>query len=91
MSNITVQVRREGDLTLPEEIRTKYNIGEGDLLTLIDLGDGSFILTPFKSKVDRLSNLFAEEMTKAEVSLDDLLEALDEERQQYYQQHYVQR
>jgi bifunctional DNA-binding transcriptional regulator/antitoxin component of YhaV-PrlF toxin-antitoxin module len=91
MSNITIQVRREGDLTLPEEIRSKYQIREGDLLNLIDLGDGSFILTPLTSKVDQLGSLFAEEMSKAGVSLDDLLEALDEEREQYYQQHYVQR
>ena len=46
MSTVTVQIRRKGVITLPVELRRLYNLDEGDVLTLLDLGDGSFLLTP---------------------------------------------
>lgn len=46
MKTSTIQIRKKGNLTLPMKLRSKYGLGEGDVLTLIDLGDGSFLLTP---------------------------------------------
>jgi AbrB family looped-hinge helix DNA binding protein len=41
MSNtFQVQVKRQGIITLPKELRENNHIKECDLLTLIDLGDG---------------------------------------------------
>jgi bifunctional DNA-binding transcriptional regulator/antitoxin component of YhaV-PrlF toxin-antitoxin module len=85
----TLQIRSKGTVTLPIELRRKYSLDEGDVVTLIDLGDGSFLLTPILTQVNRLGDRVARAMEEAGVSEDDLLAALDEERERYYQERYV--
>jgi len=87
---ITVQIRKKGNFTLPVELREKYELDEGDTFTLIDLGDGSFLLTPRVSKIKRLGDRISELVREENISLDDLLNTLDEEREQYYRDHYAQ-
>ena len=86
---MTIQIRKKGGLTLPVEFRDKYNLNEGDVFTLIDLGDGSFLLTPRISQVNRLSDRVSEILEAEEVSLEDLLKTLAEEREDYYRDHYA--
>mgnify|MGYP001826872248 CR=1 FL=1 len=90
MSAVNIQLRRKGILTLPVSLRRKYNLDEHDIFTLEDLGDGSFLLMPQVSKVARLGDRVAEVMAEEGVILEDMLEALDEERQDYYREHYEQ-
>lgn len=84
-----LQMRSKGSLTVPVELRRKYGLEEGDLLTLIDLGDGSFLLTPRVSQVDRLADRVAEAVQDEGVTLEDLLQVLNEERERYYQDNYA--
>ena len=60
MRTMTIQVRKKGTITLPREIRERYGLSEGDVFTLVDLGDGSFLLSPFVSKVAQLGDQAAE-------------------------------
>jgi bifunctional DNA-binding transcriptional regulator/antitoxin component of YhaV-PrlF toxin-antitoxin module len=90
MSAVNIQLRRKGILTLPVSLRRKYNLDENDVFTLEDLGNGSFLLIPKVSKVARLGDRVAEVMAEEDVGLEDMLEALDEERQDYYREHYDQ-
>lgn len=85
----TIQMRGKGAVTIPIELRRKYGLGEGDIITLIDLGDGSFLLTPKVINVDRLGDRVAQAMAKEGISLDEILTALDEERERYYQERYA--
>lgn len=89
MTTNTIQVRKKGTFTLPMDLRTKYGVDEGDVFTLIDLGDGSFLLTPRISQVNRLGDRVAEILSSEGVSLEDLLSTLDDERERYYQERYV--
>ncbi len=84
-----IQVRKKGTITLPMNLRAKYGVDEGDVFTVIDLGDGSFLLTPRVSQVNRLGDRVAEILNAENVSLDDLLSTLDEERERYYQERYA--
>lgn len=88
--SITIQIRNKGALTLPAELRRKYGLAEGDAFTLIDLGEGAFLLTPRLTQVDRLGGRVAALMSEEGVSLDEMLQVLDEERERYYQERYVQ-
>lgn len=90
MTTMTVQIRRKGVITLPVELRRQYGLDEGDVFTLVDLGDGSLLLTPQVSQVARLGNQVARLMEEESVTLEEMLETLDQERETYYQQHYVQ-
>ena len=85
----TLQIRNKGSLTLPAALRRKYGLGEGDVLTLVDLGEGVFVLHPGASTVDRLGDRVAQMMAEKGVTVDEILEALDEERERYYQERYV--
>ena len=85
----TIQMRGKGAVTIPVDLRRKYGLDEGDIITLIDLGDGSFLLTPKVTKVDRLGDRVAQAMAKEGISLDEILTALDEERERYYQERYA--
>ena len=89
MTSNIVQIRKKGSLTVPKEIRSKYGLNEGDIFTLIDLGDGAFMLTPRVSQVNRLGHQIAEIVNEENISLEDLLNSLDDERQQYYKDHYA--
>ena len=88
--SITIQIRGKGSLTLPIELRRKYGLDDGSIITLIDLGDGSFLLTPIVTQVDRLGDRIAKAMENKGVTMDELLTALDEERERFYQEQYVQ-
>jgi bifunctional DNA-binding transcriptional regulator/antitoxin component of YhaV-PrlF toxin-antitoxin module len=90
MSAVNIQLRRKGILTLPVSLRRKYDLDENDVFTLEDLGNGSFLLIPKVSKVARLGDRVAEVMAEEDVSLEDMLQALDEERRDYYREHYDQ-
>lgn len=84
-----LQIRGKGTITLPASLRKKYKLEEGETLRLIDVGDGSFFLVPLESKVMKSADKVAEKVKEANVTLEELLEVLDEERKRYYQEHYV--
>jgi len=86
----TIQIRGKGVITLPIALRRRYNLNEGDVFTLIDLGDGNILLSPQLSRISKAGEQISALMADANVSLDDLLQALDEERARYYQENYVQ-
>ena len=85
----TLQIRGKGTITLPANFRKKYNLEEGESLSLIDVGDGSFFLVPVESKMMKSADKVAKAVKEANVTLEELFEVLDEERKSYYQEHYV--
>ena len=85
----TLQIRGKGTITIPANLRKKYNLEEGESLSLIDVGDGSFFLVPMESKVMKSADKVAKKVKEANVTLEELFEVLDEERKRYYQEHYV--
>jgi bifunctional DNA-binding transcriptional regulator/antitoxin component of YhaV-PrlF toxin-antitoxin module len=84
----TVKLRGNGTITLPSNVRKKYKMQEGGFLQLIDVGDGSFFLLPKESEVARLSDKVAQQFKEDNVTLEDMLETLDEVRKQYVKEKY---
>ena len=78
-----LRVRRKGIITLPASLRKKYKLEEGQILTIIDLGEGTILLTPKVSQVDKLANQIAEELKDENVNLEDLLQTLNEVCENY--------
>ena len=85
----TLQIRSKGTITLPASLRKKYGLEEGGMINLIEVGDGSFFLVPVESKVIRSADKVGRKVQEAGVTLEDLLGTLDEERREYYKEHYV--
>lgn len=88
MMNATVQVRQRGTVTLPAELRQKYNIRTGDTFRLVDL-DGIFILTPMAPIVPELAREIEQMRLETGLSTEELLVALREERVRYYTEEYA--
>ena len=78
-----VQVVRRGIITLPKELREQNNIEEGDMLTLIDLGDGVVVMSSRRSRVDEISNKLAKELQDSGETLESMLATLREVRADY--------
>lgn len=89
MDTRTIQLRKKGVITVPIEVRRKYGLSEGDVFTLIELGEGAFMLAPGVSEIARLGDETANVLREAGVSYEELLEALEEEREQYYREKYA--
>ncbi len=83
----TVQVRQRGNLTLPAELRERYNIEPGDTFRILDL-DGIFVLTPMVPMVPELAREIEQARIEAGLDTADLLRALREERARYVAEIY---
>lgn len=75
----TVQVRQRGILTLPAEVRQRYNIQPGDTFNLVDL-DGLLVLTPMAPLVPELVREIERARIEAGLSVEEMLQALREQR-----------
>ncbi len=69
-----VQVKTRGRITLPKDWRRANNIADGDLITLIHLGDGVVVMRASKSEVNRQANQLRKEWRQAGVTLEDMLQ-----------------
>ncbi len=83
----TLQVRKRGVVTLPAELRQKYNIQEGDSYRVLDL-DGIFVLTPMVPMVPELAREIEKARLEAGLSVEDLLENLRQQRERYHRETY---
>ncbi|MFQ5709698.1 MAG: AbrB/MazE/SpoVT family DNA-binding domain-containing protein [bacterium] len=77
----TVQIRKKGTLTLPMELRKRYQLDEGDPVSLIDLDEGIF-LSPRPSVLPKLVSQIEKLRLKNNLSLAELIEGVRALRQQ---------
>ena len=85
--DLLIQVRNRGVITLPAELRDKYNIENGDVFRLIDL-DGVFVLTPMVPIAPELAREIEKIRIEAGLSTEDLIQSLREQRARYYTENY---
>ncbi len=84
MSN-TFQIRvvRRGVITLPKALRESNRIEEGDLLTLVDLGDGILLMRSGRSRVDEIADKLSHQWQESGETLESMLATLREVREEY--------
>ncbi len=87
MKTTTIVIRKQGRWTLPAELRKKYGVKVGDTFNLIDLG-GSFLITPHVSQVTRLGDHIEQILREENLVPDDFLESLEDDREQYFYEHF---
>lgn len=78
----TIQMSN-GSVSLPAEFLDKYRLEEGDTFTIVDLGNGSFLLSPRRSRVDELADQIRVELEARGESLESMLRTLREVRGEY--------
>jgi bifunctional DNA-binding transcriptional regulator/antitoxin component of YhaV-PrlF toxin-antitoxin module len=83
----TIQIRERGVITLPAELREKYNLETGNVLHLVDL-EGVFAFTPMTPVVPELAKEIERLRLEAGLSIEDLLQDLRAQRERYNQEKY---
>lgn len=86
--NMNMQVRQRGTLTLPVQLRNKYNIQQGDTYHLIDI-DGVFVLSPLAPIVPELAREIEKMRLETGYTTEELLLSLREERVRYHLENYA--
>ena len=87
MSQLTIQVRDRGVITLPSELREKYDIDTGNIYQLLDL-DGVFVLVPMVPMVPELAREIEAIRKESGLNMEDLLVGLREQRAKYTAEKY---
>ena len=82
-----VKVRGKGHLTIPASIRKELNLKEETPLTLVKVGN-VILMTPKVLQVDALAKKARKEMKKAGLTVDDILDDLDLQRDRYNKDRY---
>lgn len=79
----TIQIRSKGTITLPNDMRKKYGLEEGEVLNIVELGNGAFLLSPRRSRVDELAEKMRVDLEASGESLESMLTTLREVREEY--------
>jgi AbrB family looped-hinge helix DNA binding protein len=82
-----VQVRERGQFTIPAEIRRQMGIEEGDVFSLIQLGD-TLVATRKKLVAPEVAAAIEGLMREQGVTLADLLDGLEKQREVYVREKY---
>ena len=83
----TLQVRQRGTITIPTEIRKKYDLKDGDTFRLVDL-DGIFVLSPMVPMVPELAREIERLRLEQGLTTEELLASLRQERETYHAEQH---
>lgn len=85
--SITAEIKSRGQLTIPKKIRVMSGLEEGQVVSIIPVGD-SVIIIPKRLELDEARREIRKIMKAAGLSPEDLLAGLGEEREKLYQENY---
>ncbi len=81
------EIKSRGQLTIPKKIREKGHIEEGQMVSIIPVGD-SIIITPKRLELDEARRQMKKLLKASGLSVEDLLAGLKEERETLYKETY---
>ena len=81
------EIKSRGQLTIPKKIREMSHLEEGQVVTIIPVGD-SLIITPKRLELDEARRQIRKLLKASGLSLDKLLAGLKEEREILYKETY---
>ena len=84
---LTTEIKSRGQLTIPKKIRVRGYLEEGQVVSIIPVGD-SVIITPKRLELDEARREIKRILKATSLSEEDLLGGLQEEREKLYQETY---
>lgn len=81
------EIKSRGQLTIPKKIREISHLEEGQVVTIIPVGD-SLIITPKRLELDEARRQIRKILKASGLSLDKLLAGLKEEREALFKETY---
>ncbi len=80
------EIKSRGQLTIPKKIRESSHLEEGQIVSIIPVGD-SVIITPKRLKLDEARRKIRRIMKASGLSKKELLKGLKEEREALYRKN----
>ena len=90
MKPLTTEIKSRGQLTIPKKIRAMGHLEEGQVVSIIPVGD-SVIITPKRLELDEARREIRKLLKATGLSEEDFLKGLQEEREKLYQETYGRR
>ena len=87
MKPFTAEIKSRGQVTIPKKIRVTSHLEEGQVVSIIPVGD-SVIITPKRLELEEARREVKKILKASGLSLEDLLAGLEEEREKLYQETY---
>jgi AbrB family looped-hinge helix DNA binding protein len=87
MKPSTTEIKSRGQVTIPKKIRVTSHLEEGQVVSIIPVGD-SVIITPKRLELDEARREVKKILKASGLSLEDLLAGLEEERGKLYRETY---
>jgi len=90
MQNIkpfTTEIRNRGQLTIPKKIRDLSHLEEGQMVSIIPVGN-SILISPKKLALDEARAQMRKLLKESGLSIDEAINALKEEREILYEETY---
>ena len=84
------EIKSRGQLTIPKKIRESSHLEEGQVVSIIPLGD-SVVITPKRLELDEARRQIRRIMKASGLSEKELLKGLEEERESLYRETYGKR
>jgi AbrB family looped-hinge helix DNA binding protein len=84
---LTTEIKARGQLTIPKKIRTMGHLEEGQVVSIIPIGD-SVIITPKRLALDEARREIRRIIKAAGLTERELLKGLAEGREGLYQETY---
>lgn len=81
------EIKSRGQLTIPKKIRESSHLEEGQVVSIIPVGD-SVIITPKRLELDEARRQIRRIMKASGLSEKDLLKGIKEEREALYRETY---
>jgi AbrB family looped-hinge helix DNA binding protein len=82
------EIKSRGQLTIPKKIRDLSHLEEGQVVSIIPIGD-SVIITPQRLELDEARRQIRRIIKASGISEEDLLAGLKEEREKLYKEAYA--
>ena len=86
-SIFTAEIKSRGQLTIPKKLRETGKLEEGQVVSIIPLGD-AIIVTPKRLELDEARREIKKIIKKSGFSPEELLKGIDEEREKLYKELY---
>ncbi len=85
MKAFRIRLQENGQITVPQPVQDNLNLTEGDILTLLQIGN-LVLLTPKQPQVPQLADKITAIMEAEGVTLTDLLDGIETEREAIWQE-----
>jgi AbrB family looped-hinge helix DNA binding protein len=81
------EIKARGQLTIPKKIRETSHIEEGNVVSILPVGD-SLIITPKRLELDEARRQLKKLLKASSLTIEELIDGLKEERDELFKETY---